>query len=102
LILEKKSIMWFQYILECRDGSYYIGVTKDIVQRLNKHNAGKGAKYTRSHRPVRLVYYEEYNSEAEARRRERELKGWRREKKECLINGFPSSALMRLLRISRQ
>jgi len=94
--------MWYLYILECNDGSYYTGITTDIPNRIEVHNNGKGAKYTRTHRPVKLVYYEECKSESEVRKREREIKGWRREKKEHLINGFPSSALASLLRISGQ
>ena len=92
--------MWYLYILECNDGSYYTGITTDIPNRIELHNKGKGAKYTRSHKPVKLTYYEECKSETEARKREREIKGWSREKKENLISGFPSSALTSLLRIS--
>ncbi len=94
--------IWYLYILECRDSSYYIGITKDIPNRLEQHNSGKGAKYTRSHRPVKLVYFEEHDSGSKARKREREMKGWSREKKGQLINQFSSSALERFLRISVQ
>ncbi|MCP4703193.1 MAG: GIY-YIG nuclease family protein, partial [candidate division Zixibacteria bacterium] len=83
-------------------GSYYTGITKDIPSRIKRHNAGKGAKYTRSHRPVKLIYIEEYEIESEVRKREHEVKGWRREKKERLICGFPSSILKDFLRISGQ
>jgi predicted GIY-YIG superfamily endonuclease len=92
--------MWFLYILECNDGSLYTGVTKELANRLKRHNSGQGAKYTGSHRPVRLVYFEEFRTESEVRRRERELKGWRREKKQKLIDGFPSSVLSDFLGIS--
>ena len=94
--------MWYLYILECNNSSYYTGVTTDIPKRINLHNSGKGAKYTRSHRPVKLVYYEMYDTESEARRREQEIKSWRREKKEQLIKGFPSERLSDVLRISGQ
>jgi predicted GIY-YIG superfamily endonuclease len=100
LTFRKKSIMWFLYILECNDGSLYTGVTKELANRLKRHNSGKGAKYTRSHGPVRLVYFEEFRTESEVRRREGELKGWRREKKQDLISGFPSERLSDVLRIS--
>ncbi len=93
---------WRLYILRCSDGSYYTGITTDIPNRLKMHNSGKGAKYTRQRRPVQLVYYEDCGSETRARRRERELKGWRREKKERLISGFPSERLADVLRISGQ
>ena len=49
---------WFVYILECRDGSLYTGITNDIERRLQQHNDGTGARYTRSRRPVRLRYHE--------------------------------------------
>jgi len=94
--------MWYLYILQCRDGSYYTGVTIDIKQRLDRHNSGKGAKYTRSRRPCHLVYYEGCTDESVARRREREIKGWARSKKAELISGFPSSALKGFLRVSGQ
>jgi len=76
---------WFLYILECRDETLYTGVTNDIPKRLAKHNAGKGAKYTRSRRPCRLVYSERHKNESAARRREHEIKRWRRDKKLTLI-----------------
>jgi len=91
-------INWFLYILECRDGSFYTGVTRNIPERLKKHNSGKGAKYTRSRRPCRLIYFEKSRSESKARRREREIKGWTRKKKEILISGFPSSNLNSILK----
>ena len=94
--------MWNLYILQCRDGSLYTGVTIDIPNRLKRHNSGKGAKYTSARRPCRLVYYEEYHSESEAKQREREIKGWRRKEKIDLIRGFPSSALEAILRNSGQ
>jgi len=93
---------WYLYILECCDGSYYTGVTMNIPSRLQRHNLGKGAKFTRSRRPVRLVYFEEHQTERAVRRREIELKGWRREKKAGLVLGFPSSVLTDILRVSGQ
>ena len=91
--------MWYIYILKCNNHSYYTGITKDIPTRMERHNSGKGAKYTRTHRPVILVYYEKYETEREAKKREYEIKGWRREKKEQLICGFPSERLSDVLRI---
>lgn len=93
---------WRLYILRCSDGSYYTGITMDIPNRLKMHNSGKGAKYTRQRQPVQLVYYEDCGSESRAKRREREVKGWRREKKERLVSGFPSERLADVLRICRQ
>jgi predicted GIY-YIG superfamily endonuclease len=61
----------------------------DLNVRLTKHNNGKGAAYTRSHRPVILVHFEKFNSLSEARKREAQVKSWSREKKILLIAGFP-------------
>lgn len=78
---------WFCYMLECGDGSLYLGATKDPIGRTRRHNAGTGAKYTRSRRPVRLIWQEKHESEHSAKGREAELKGWRREKKLALAAG---------------
>ena len=79
---------WFCYILECGDRSLYVGVAKDPAQRVNRHNAGAGARRTALRRPVRLVWQEEHASQRSARSREAELKGWRRQKKLELIAKF--------------
>jgi putative endonuclease len=75
----------FCYILECSDGSYYTGWSNDPDRRLKAHNAGKGARYTRSRRPVRLVYIEELPDRASAMRRERQIKALGRDQKKKLI-----------------
>ncbi len=77
----------FMYILECSDGSYYTGSTKDLDKRLLEHQEGKGANHTRKRLPVKLVYVEEYLRIDSAFYREKQIQGWRREKKEALING---------------
>ena len=64
----------FVYILRCGDGTLYTGWTNDPAHRLAMHNAGKGAKYTKSRLPVELVHLEEYNSKEEAMKREAALK----------------------------
>jgi putative endonuclease len=80
---------WFCYILECGDGSLYVGVAKDPAQRVKRHNWGVGAQHTAALRlPVRLVWQEEHASQRSARGREAELKGWRTEKKLELIAKF--------------
>jgi putative endonuclease len=76
----------FCYILKCSDGTYYTGWTTDPTRRTRQHNAGRGAKYTRSHRPVRLVYVEELPDRGSAMRRELQIKRMKREGKEKLIN----------------
>ena len=77
----------FVYILKCADGTFYIGTAKDVAQRLSRHNAAKGAKYTRSRRPVRVVYQEGPMSLTRALRREYQLKQLTRRKKQALIRG---------------
>ena len=76
----------YTYILECADGSLYTGYTPDLEKRLETHNAGKGAKYTRGRRPVKLVYSEEYDTKEEAMRREYQIKHLKREEKIALIS----------------
>lgn len=66
--------MYHVYILECRDGTLYVGSTNDIDKRLGVHNAGKGAKYTRGRTPVVLRYSESFTTKGEALKREAELK----------------------------
>lgn len=77
--------MNYTYILKCTDGTLYTGWTNDLERRLAAHNAGKGGKYTRSHRPVELVYFEEYETKEEAMRREVLIKQLPRIKKLKLI-----------------
>ena len=83
----KTSLIAYTYILECSNGAYYVGSTIDLERRLQEHQAGEGANYTRKHLPVKLVYWEEYQNIDEAFRRERQLHGWSRAKKEALIKG---------------
>ncbi len=78
---------WYVYIIECIDKSYYTGMTWQIDTRWMQHLSGLGSKYTAKHPPKRLAYYEEYDNLEEARLRERQIKGWSRNKKEKLIKG---------------
>ena len=73
--------MNYVYILRCRDDTFYGGWTTYLTERIVAHNSGKGAKYTRSRRPVELVYYEEYESKHEAKSREWYIKRMTREEK---------------------
>jgi len=75
------------YILRCSDESYYVGHTDNLGERVKAHNDGRAAKYTYLRRPVTLVYSEIFKTEEEAVRRERQIKGWTRAKKEALIAG---------------
>ena len=77
--------MNYVYILRCKDGTFYCGWTTDLTERIAAHNSGKGAKYTRSRRPVELVYYEEYESKHEAMSREWYIKRMTREEKTELV-----------------
>lgn len=81
---------WFCYLLECSDGSLYVGSALDPVERVKEHNWGVGSKHTRLRRPVKLVWQEKLGNRALARKREAELKGWRREKKLELIVRYQS------------
>lgn len=76
---------YWVYILRCADGTLYTGCTNDLSRRLAAHNAGKGAKYTRSRRPVELVYREEVPDKSAALRREATIKGLSRGEKLALI-----------------
>lgn len=75
----------YVYIVRCADGSLYTGWTTDLNKRIETHNAGKGAKYTRSRLPVSLVFYETFGSEHEARSREWHIKRMSRAEKLSLI-----------------
>lgn len=80
---------FYCYILECSDGSYYTGWSMNPHRRLTQHNRGTGARYTRSRRPVRLVYMEELPDKRAALKRERAIKALTRPKKHKLIVSFP-------------
>jgi predicted GIY-YIG superfamily endonuclease len=75
----------FFYLARCADGSLYAGTCLDPEERERKHNSGTGAKYTRSRRPVRIIYREELGTLSEARKREAEVKRWSKEEKEALV-----------------
>ena len=76
----------YMYILKCSDDTFYTGSTNDIETRLQQHQNGEGANYTRKRLPVELVYYEEYQRIDEAFYREKQIQGWSRKKKKALIN----------------
>ena len=66
--------MWFVYIIKCIDGSLYTGSTNDLEKRFEKHKSGKGAKYTRSHPPEKIVFFKKCGSNILAQKKEREIK----------------------------
>jgi len=73
------------YIVECSDGSYYTGYTTDVDRRVEEHNDGRGAKYTRGRAPVELVYVETFGTQSEALQREHSIKALHRGAKESLV-----------------
>ena len=77
--------MPYVYIVRCADGTLYTGWTTDVERRVAQHNTGRGARYTRMHRPVALVYREEAPDRSTAMRRERAIKKLDRERKERLV-----------------
>ena len=86
------------YMLRCADGHYYVGTTRGgLERRIAEHNAGTYGGYTKSRRPVTLVYHQGFERIADAIAAERQLKGWSRAKKEALIDGN-FEALRRLSR----
>ena len=80
--------MNYTCIVRCRDGSLYTGWTNNLEKRIKDHNSGRGAKYTKSRRPVLLAYYEEFATKEEAMRREWEIKQLKRQEKQDLVERF--------------
>jgi len=79
--------VWYLYILRCRDGSLYTGITTDVDKRFLAHSEGRGAKYTRGRAPLELVYREECGSHSDALKRELQIKALTKAEKERLIHG---------------
>lgn len=86
---------WHVYIVRCADSSLYTGVAIDVRARVASHNAGKGAKYTRGRRPVKLVYAEPAGSRGAALRREAAIKRLPRDAKQALVRTHAGNALAR-------
>ena len=79
------ALMAYVYMVECNDGTYYVGSTHDLEQRVDEHNLGIGSQYTSARRPVKLVWAEEFEDVADAYAYERKVHGWGRRKRELLI-----------------
>ncbi len=77
--------MNYTYIVQCADGTFYTGWTNDLRKRISAHNSGKGAKYTRCRRPVRLVYVEQFATKSEAMQREYQIKQLSHSQKAVLL-----------------
>lgn len=78
---------WYVYIILCKDGSYYTGKTWNIDLRFDQHLSGLGGVYTRKNGVKKLAYFEEHDDYEVASKREKQIQGWTREKKEKLISG---------------
>jgi len=76
---------WSTYLLICQDGSYYIGSTENLRERILNHAEGKGGAHTKENPPVIFAWYEPHPNAESARQRERQLKGWSRSKKNFLV-----------------
>ena len=79
--------MPFTYILECSDGTYYVGSTFDLERRVGQHAVGEGAQYTRRRLPVRLVWSCQYDSIRDAFYFEKQVQGWGHAKRKALVEG---------------
>jgi putative endonuclease len=77
---------WHLYIIRCRDGTFYNGITNNLDQRIQDHNRGKGCRYTKYRWPVKLIYSEVYPDRSAAMKREPHIQGWSRKKKMTLIS----------------
>ena len=79
--------MWYVYILECKDKSLYAGITNNLDRRYKEHKQGKGGHYTKSFGAHKMVYKEPFITKHQALKREAQIKGWTRKKKQALIKG---------------
>ncbi|MBI5584544.1 MAG: GIY-YIG nuclease family protein [Deltaproteobacteria bacterium] len=94
---------WSVYILRCRDGSLYTGIAKDVPARVSQHNQGRGAAYTRTRLPVRLLYQEDNLTHSEALVREAVIKKMPRgKKKEIIQKGSPAGGLKRRIKLDNR
>ncbi len=83
----KGKVMWYVYILECKDKSLYTGITDNLQRRFNEHASGKGGHFTKSFIAEEILFSEEYPDKPSALKREAQIKGWSRKKKLALIKG---------------
>ncbi len=75
------------YILRCANGEYYTGSTRDLQKRIEEHNEGIACNFTHKHKPIELIYTEEFSTVEKAFHREKQIQKWSRSKKEALISG---------------
>lgn len=79
-------LMWYAYVILCEDGSLYTGASNNLKKRFSDHKNGKGGHYTRSHKVVKLIYQESFETQSEALKREAQIKIWSRNKKIKRLN----------------
>jgi len=83
---------WFLYVVHCSDGTLYTGVTTDVSRRIREHNTGsRGAKYTKTRRPVKLIYQVNFNDRSAAQKAEHKFKKLTRKQKDEMINVYNSN-----------
>jgi predicted GIY-YIG superfamily endonuclease len=85
-------LVFFVYIIECMDGSFYTGYTKNLQQRTKQHQNGKGAKYTKAHKPSKVAYWERFDLQGDAMKRERQIKKLSHQQKQDLIDAKKPSS----------
>lgn len=76
--------LYFVYLLKCKDGSLYTGITTDVERRFREHKSGRGGRYTRAKGAMKIVYAERHKNRSTASKREAEIKGWPRARKSAL------------------
>lgn len=77
--------MWYVYIILCENKTFYTGITNNLTKRFRQHKSGKGGRYTRSHKVIKLLYSEQFQTKGEALKREAQIKSLRRKEKKNLI-----------------
>ena len=80
-----ENSQWCLYIIKCKDGKLYTGITNDLKRRIGQHNRSQGCRFTKFRIPVTLVYKEVYSSKESVLKREAEIKGWKKDRKLALI-----------------
>jgi putative endonuclease len=86
ILLTFTAMKAYLYILLCGNGQFYVGSTKNLERRMEEHQMGLGSNFTKKHLPVKLMYFEEYDSITLAFKREKQIQNWSHDKKEALIN----------------
>ena len=82
--MNSKKSSWYVYMVKCKDGSIYTGISNDVEDRVKEHNSGQGAKYTASRKPVHLIFQEKHRDKVSAMKREIRIKSWSKVRKEAL------------------